>query len=163
MFVIPDVPLIPQQKTMGCWYASAQMLIQWKRGRGLATFSSNPDPSEVSETRRNNALNDGLKYSQVLALARQLGLRPVPPQSITLERIEGLLARYGPLWTHGTAHIIVMAGADRSADRIYVQDPWPPGVGKIEWRSYSRWFISGNAAGSRGTSRQVEASFLYHP
>jgi hypothetical protein len=163
MFVIPDVPLIPQGNTMGCWYASAQMLIQWKRGRGQATLASNPDPSQLSETQRHHALNDGLRYSQVLALARQLGLRPVPPQSITLEGLEALLVRHGPLWTHGTAHIIVIAGADRKGDRIYVQDPWPPGVGKIEWRSYSRWFITGNTSGSQGTSPHVEASFLYHP
>ena len=163
LFVIPDVPLIPQQKTMGCWYASAQMLIQWRRGRALATLAAHPDPSEVSETMRLHALNDGLNYGHVLSLAQSLGLRPVPPQSMTLAGLERLVVRYGPLWAHGVAHIIVIAGADNKGDRIFVHDPWPPGIGKAEWRSYSHWFISGSAAGSRGTSRDVQASFLHHP
>ena len=29
-YEVPSMTLIPQQKDMSCWYASAQMLIQWK-------------------------------------------------------------------------------------------------------------------------------------
>ena len=163
MFVIPDVPLISQQKSMGCWYASAQMLIQWKRERSRTTFRQNPDPSQLFETVRIHQGNDGLDYADVLRLAQLIGLRPIPPQSLPLQALETLLVRHGPLWTHGTAHIVVIVGADAQGDRVFVHDPWPPQVGKREWRSYSKWFISGDDAGSRGTSPDVQASFLYHP
>lgn len=163
MYIVNDVPLIPQQKTMACWFASAQMLIQWKRNRAQATLSSHPDPSQVDETVRIEASNDGLQYEQVTRLAQLLGLRVVPPMSITLAGLERLLLEHGPLWTHGTAHIIVIAGVNRNADKVYVHDPWPPGKGAKEWRSYSRWFIHGDDGGNRGTSRHVQASFLYHP
>jgi len=163
MYIVPRVPLIPQSKTWACWYAAAEMLIQWKRESVLSTLAAHPSPSQVPELEKVHAANSGLSYSQVLQLARHIGLLPIPPQSVPLDEIEDWLRLYGPLWTHGTQHIIVICGADPQGDRIFVHDPWPPNVGCREWRSYSRWFIHGGQAGSRGTSHAVQASFLYHP
>jgi hypothetical protein len=39
------VPLIPQTNEKGCWYASTQMLIQWRRGRSIPGDKT-LDPSE---------------------------------------------------------------------------------------------------------------------
>lgn len=75
--------------------------------------------------------------------------------------IQRFLRQYGPLWTHGQAHIFVIAGVDVARDRVFVHDPWPVNSGRKEWRPYQS-FISGGQASSPGTSG-IEASFLYHP
>jgi hypothetical protein len=98
-----------------------------------------------------------------MSLSELLGFRTVPPMSITLRVIQDLLRWHGPLWVHGTQHIVVFAGADAARDRVFVHDPWPPNVGTTGWRPYVGWFIRGNAAASQATSPQVEASFLYYP
>lgn len=74
----------------------------------------------------------------------------------------GLLRLYGPLWTNGTSHIVVIGGVDVVSKRIKVFDPWPVGKGKIEWRPYRR-YLSGGQSDSRDTSLDVQAVFLYHP
>ena len=163
MYQVSGVPLIPQSQTWACWYAAAEMLIQWKRGSALATFAAHPAPSQVPELEAIHKANSGLQYSQVRRLTESIGLRSIPPQSATLGAIEQWLRQHGPLWVHGTKHIVVFAGADSSTDRVLVHDPWPPNVGKREWRSYTNWFIQGGQPGSRGTSAGVTSSFLYHP
>ena len=139
------------------------MLIQWKRERSKATLLRHPDPSEVPQLERLHAANPGLSYGQVLTLAQQLGLRVVPPMSVTVETVKRLLQHHGPLWTHGQMHVVVLVGADPQRDRVFVHDPAPLNLGRQEWRSYSNWFIHGNANDSRGTNPNVQASFLFHP
>jgi hypothetical protein len=162
-YQVPNVPLIAQTKTWACWYASAQMLIEWKRDRSRATLKDNPDPSDIPETVRMHAANNGLAYSDVLKLAKLLGLKAVPPMSLSLFDIASLLQQYGPLWTHGTSHVIVLAGVNEGLDRVLVHDPAPMNVGRKEWRSYSTWFIYGGAPDSQATDAGVAASFLYIP
>jgi hypothetical protein len=161
MYVVPMMNLIPQPLNMGCWYASAQMLIQWKRRTASATFRDNPDPSEVPGVAQWEVNNAGITNPQVVSLAQQLGLKQVPPQSPTLQFLEDLMKRYGPLWTNGKSHIIVLAGIDQAKSTILVYDPWPPKVGKVEWRPFSTYVTGGNAA--RDTGKDVQAVFLYHP
>lgn len=161
MYTVPGVTLIPQRKNMACWYASAQMVIQWKRNRMQATFGDGPDPSEIDETVHWEVANKGITNPQVIRLAERLGLRKVPPSSPTLGYLTSLLRSNGPLWTNGKAHIVVIAGVDEDKSRIQVYDPWPPNVGAVEWRDFDTYLRGGNAA--RDTSSDVQAVFLYNP
>jgi hypothetical protein len=162
MFMVSGVPLIPQSKQWACWYASAQMLIQWKRERELATLADHPDPSQVDDLVKLRELDKGLSYTGVLLLAQQLGLRPIAPMSLSLRGVESCLQQYGPLWTHGAAHVVVIAGVDKPRDQVFVHDPSPVNRGAKEWRSYTNWFIRGRSNARRATENNL-ASFLYHP
>jgi hypothetical protein len=161
MYIVPGMVLIPQQDTMACWYASAQMLVQWKRSMAQATLQNNPDPSELGETVSWEVSNTGVVNPQIIRLAQLLGLRRVPPCSVTIDYLLTLLMSNGPLWTNGKSHITVIAGADEEKKLIYVYDPWPPHVGRIEWRPFSSYVGGGNAA--RDTASDAQATFLYNP
>lgn len=163
MYIVPYVPLIPQSRSMACWYAAAQMVIQWKRELNLATLADHPDPSQVDELTRLYDANGGLPYSHVPRLAALLGLRAIAPLCVSAEQIETWLRLYGPLWTHGAQHIVVIAGASGRGDKIFVHDPWPPNVGRKEWRSYSEWFVRGHHPDSLATTPDVRSSFMHHP
>jgi hypothetical protein len=163
MYVVPGVPLIPQQKSMACWYASAQMLIQWKRAQTLSTRSGHPDPSEVPYAVKREATNQGIPYSHALKLARMLGLLPIMPTSVSLEGFQRLLLAHGPLWTHGQRHIVVIAGVNQESKELFVHDPLPPAFGNKSWRSLADWFVSGDSPSTRATSPGLQVSFLYHP
>lgn len=128
--IIPDVPLIPQDQTMACWYASAQMVIRWRRGRTRMTEIAHPDPSEVPALVATHAANDGLPFAQTLMLAKQLGLRPMPPMTPTPDTLSSMLSWTGPLWFAGlfpSGHVVVITGITSTG--IYINDPWPPTVG----------------------------------
>jgi len=43
----PNMVLITQDKAMSCWYASGQMLIQWRRRTSRMTEMAHPEPSQV--------------------------------------------------------------------------------------------------------------------
>jgi hypothetical protein len=139
------------------------MLIQWKREQVQATLADHPDPSQDPVLTREYLANEGLAYDGVLLLARRIGLRSIPPMSLTLWAMEGLLHQYGPLWTHGAEHIVVIVGVDACRDRIFIHDPWPVNKGAKGWHSYSNWFIRGRHSARRATDPEVQASFLYHP
>jgi len=53
---------------------------------------------------------------------------------------------------------VVIGGIDESASRIQVYDPWPPNVGRVEWRDFTTYLRGGNAA--RDTGNDVQAVFL---
>ena len=145
------------------------MLIQWKRTRLAMTLAANPNPSQVRETVAWEVAANGLINRNVLRMAALLGLKSVPPMSPSLPMLEQLLRRHGPLWTNGKEHIVVIAGIDQSAKTVLVYDPWPPNSGRVEWRSFSNWYLGGEPVGpndpdsSRDSGADVEAVFLYHP
>ena len=43
MYMVSGMTLIPQQKNMACWYASAQMVITWARNAAQATLADHAD------------------------------------------------------------------------------------------------------------------------
>jgi hypothetical protein len=129
-YLVQGVPLIPQQLDMACWYASAQMLIQWRRGKKQMSEMAHPDPSEDGDLVKRFKSNDGLAVDMVVGLAVRLGLRTVPPMSPTLEAIESWLSTYGPLWFAGlmpSGHAVVITGISKAG--LHLNDPWPPKVG----------------------------------
>jgi hypothetical protein len=132
------------------------MLIEWKRERLGMTLESHPDPSELGVTVGWEVTNRGITNPQVIQLAQFLGLKTVPPMTLTLKYLARLLRFYGPLWTNGKTHIVVIGGVDEARGRVRVYDPGPAGQGKIEWRSY-QWYLSGKGADSRDTDASVRA------
>ena len=163
MYKVPNLRLIVQHKDMACWYASARMLIQWKRHQVRATLRDHPDPAQVNLTVGWEVNNRGVTNPQIIQLAQTLGLKTVPPMSPTLGTIRELLHRYGPLWTNGKSHIVVVGGIDEAArGSLLIYDPWPPGKGNIEWRKLD-WYVGTKAPDSRDASPDVQAVFLYHP
>jgi ABC-type bacteriocin/lantibiotic exporter with double-glycine peptidase domain len=159
MYTVPGMKLIRQTKTMSCWYASAQMLISWRRRARQLTEAALMDPSEDSLARQIFAADAGISNQQIIALAKNLGLREVPPQSPSESALEAWLITYGPLWVNGKSHIVVLAGI--RPGEVLVYDPWPFSRG-VEWRSLSGWYIGGSVD-SRDISSDVSAVFLHCP
>lgn len=161
MYIVPRMKLIPQSKTNSCWYASAQMVVQWRNRAGQECLIASP--SQVPNIHMWEVHNQRITNPQVIQLAKGLGLKPVSPTSLTLAGIEEMLRKYGPLWTNGVSHIVVIAGVNPGNGRVLVYDPWPVGVGSKHWRSYAQWYIRGKKVDSRDTSAAVNAVFLHAP
>jgi hypothetical protein len=159
-YVVEGMTLIPQTKTMACWYASAQMLIQWRRNRLRMSEAGIVDPAEDSASAKLRDDNTGILNPAIVEFAKRLGLRPVRPMSPSPATIEFWLKNYGPLWVNGKSHIVVISGIDDSWVEVY--DPSPLNQGKVEWRSLAGWYV-GNSASSRDTGGDVRAVFLHCP
>ena len=138
-YEVPGMKLIPQQRTMSCWYASAQMIIHWQMNRCQQSFADLIPPELDAECRKLRDDNGGIKNPQIPAMARRLGLREEPPATPSLDFLETLLRVHGPLWVNGDVHIVVLAGIDGELVKVY--DPWPPNTGSVEWRSLSGWLF----------------------
>jgi hypothetical protein len=165
-FEVQGVQLIAQDKDMACWYASAMMLLNWKER--FRPASANSCASIDQRTIDLYKANHGIQNPQIIPLAKRLGLVAIPPMSPTVEAIRDWLRQYGPLWTNGKGHIVVIAGIRKKHSGEYevkVYDPWP-GVG-IGWRSLAGWYTGFNAgsniASSRDTGADVQAVFLRAP
>jgi hypothetical protein len=135
IYEVPSLQLIPQDRSMACWYASAQMVIQWRRTRTLLCEIKHPDPSEVPSYMQMHVNNDGIPWASIRKFARDLGLVPLPLMSPTSEALLGWLRLYGPIWADGMkfithagreqayGHVVVIGGISTSPDRILIFDP----------------------------------------
>jgi Papain-like cysteine protease AvrRpt2 len=166
MYIVPNMKLIKQTTKMGCWYASAQMLVQWKRNKNKATSMDLLDPSEDLASKKLMEVNAGMLNPEIKLFALRLGLKTIPPMSPSPSAIKSWLFSYGPLWVNGKTHIVVIAGIrnEDSATEVLVYDPWMnyTAAKSIEWRSLSQWYI-GKDNSSRDTDAAVQAVFLYCP
>ncbi len=162
-YEVPGMTLIPQRLQMSCWYASAQMLIQWKQDQLQASLSWLVPPELDAQCIQIRDANTGVQNPQILGLAKRLGLEAVPPLSPSAERIEDWLRAYGPLWVNGKTHIVVMAGVDTVTRKVKIYDPAPVNVGRIDWRTLDEWYVGGKSPSSRDTGRDVETVFLHVP
>lgn len=160
MYQVPGMKLIPQSMTMSCWYASAQMLIQWRRNRTQSSERGIIDPSEDAACAKIRDDNGGILNPQIVTMARRLGLRAVPPMSPSEAAIESWLKTYGPLWVNGKSHIVVIAGIQ--SGRVQVYDPAPVGMGRIDWRTLADWYVGGSVS-ARDTGSDVQTVFLHCP
>jgi hypothetical protein len=160
---VPNMRLVPQDLNNACWWASAVMLLMWKN-RFRDPFRMD-HPAYHNRLLQTHRANNGLRASQMADLARQLGLRSIPPlrHAPTMVELEALLRRYGPLWADGmalnstggfngapgTGHVVVIAGVRATPrDEVLIYDPWPPPAatapgtranagGRIYWRPAS--------------------------
>jgi len=141
------VNLIPQDNNMACWYASTMMMYQWYVARG----GKATPPSELPEFARMHRTSHGLAWGTMKRYAQQVGLRPKPLVSPSIELLAQWL-RASPLWTDGIAvdwagnqagpgHVVVVAGLrsvpNSNEYEIYVYDPWPVNLGHEGWRPIS--------------------------
>ena len=161
-YIVQGMTLIPQTKAMSCWYASAQMLINWKMEQRQQSMMGLIPPDLDAQCARIRDDNKGIQNPQILKMAKRLGLEAIPPVSPTPQALEGWLQTYGPLWVNGRTHIVVIAGIDRGTS-LLVYDPSPIGIGRVEWRSMWSWYAMGTSASSRDTGKDVETVFLYVP
>lgn len=149
-YQISGIRLIPQDRDNACWYASAQMVVQWRRNSTLMTEAGLLDPSEEPESVRLHRANNVIPWVQIRRFAQDIGLRPLPLMTPTEETLESWMRSYGPIWTDGvpvsesgavvgTGHVVVIAGIDRDVrpSRILIYDPWPPNHGNKSWRPIS--------------------------
>lgn len=135
-YEVPGLRLIPQDQTLSCWYASAQMVIAWRREHRRMTEGGIVDPSEVPQYIQMRASNDAIPWAMIRQFARDLGLVPLPLMSPTPETLRGWLRQYGPIWADGMkyvassdgttasyGHVVVIGGISTSPDEILVLDP----------------------------------------
>jgi LysM repeat protein len=166
-YEVTGMKLIPQTMNMSCWYASAKMLIWWRRHRLRQTTSDTRDPGEDAISEAVKKSDSGLTNGQLVDFARRLGLQLIAPQSPSPRQIDGWLRQYGPLWVNGKSHIVVIAGIRSVAPKhrrieLLVYDPSPVGVGLIQWRSMGGWY-AGSAVDSRDVDMSVPAVFMHCP
>lgn len=124
------------------------------------TLAAHLDPSDSPSVVDLRNRDEGLGYSEAIDLATELGLKETPPISPSPEVVLHWLQVYGPLWTPGRDHVVVIAGIDLAAQHFLVYDPAPKLVGRIGWRPYS-WYFTGRYHSSRSTN--VRVAFLHHP
>jgi hypothetical protein len=163
VYEVPGMILIPQKLRMSCWYASAQMLIHWRQSQARQSLIGLVPPELDQQCSSIRDANGGMQNPQILPMATRLGLKAVPPSSVSPSGLERLLRTYGPLWVNGKTHIVVIAGVDTAKGLVKVYDPAPVDIGKIEWRPLSSWYAFGNSPSTRDTSAGVEAVFLHVP
>lgn len=163
-YTVPGFVHIAQDKTMSCWFASAQMLIQWKRKRTRMTDRRHPDPSETVKWSKLYTDNTGITNGKIREFAKDMGFDYVPPMSPTPEAILGWLRLYGPLWVNGVKHITVIAGirGPRENTDVLVLDPGNTFEASGSWRNLRQWYVLDKHSG-RDTAADVEAVFLRLP
>jgi hypothetical protein len=163
-YEVPGVHLIRQDKENACWFASAMMLINWKErnrpGAGMACSGVDSETLDLYKA------NDGIHNDQIISLAKRLGLVAVAPQTPSMDGLLGWLKLYGPLWTNGVRHIVVIGGVKEVAVGRYsvkVYNPWP-GI-PVLWRDFSGWYEGSNPKlrdnGTRDVGFDVKAVFLH--
>jgi hypothetical protein len=137
--VMYSVPLVPQCGDVTCWYACMQMMVRFHRQRnpGSSSIGSDIDLQRTTEEvcGRNVDINLGVPGA-IESVARMADFRIHRIRSSSAG-IESLLSAHGPLFyagltagyrgVSGGAHAVVIRGINN--DVIFINDPWPPGVG----------------------------------
>lgn len=130
-YEVPNLNLIPQQKSMACWFASAQMLIQWRRNDQLMCEAGLPAPDQVPQYMEMHIDNDGIPWANIRQFAQDLGLVSLPLISPHPETLMAWLRTYGPIWADGTkftntnsyGHVVVIGGMSINPGEILILDP----------------------------------------
>jgi hypothetical protein len=68
IYEVPGITLIPQPFTMSCWYASAQMLVQWRQYQAQASLAWLVPPEFDAQCRTIRDADSGLQNSQLSRL-----------------------------------------------------------------------------------------------
>jgi hypothetical protein len=147
---------------MACWYASAQMLVQWRREALQMSEIGLLDPSEDVASAQHRKANNGISDAFVLTLVVDLGLVAIAPQSPTVQIIDRWLHNYGRLWVNGSSHITVIAGVSIRTGWLYIHDPWPVNNGKKEWRSMAWLYGTGSAGGVDSLDPNTTSGVFLH-
>lgn len=109
-YSVPNMKLIVQDQSNSCWFASGQMLINWRQQKTQSCEVSHPDPALVEKWGKKYDNNARIFNEEIRQFAADMGLEVMPPMTPTPQYVHTLLVRNGPLWVNGFAHITVIAG-----------------------------------------------------
>jgi hypothetical protein len=152
-----DVPLIPQNTSLTCWWAAARMIVDYHRQQRQQSTIAGGAVGQPNETAIIDARNQSLQPARVEDFARIANLRttslsPTPPALV------GLLRSYGPLWYAGVVngyrgftgggHAVVITGCliSPAGAEVAINDPWQPGQGARLYDPYDEFFRNLGAA-----------------
>lgn len=161
-YVVPDMKLIPQDRTMSCWFASGQMLIAWRQRKTRSSELAHPDPSLLAKWNKLYDDNPGINNSQIRSFASDLGLTLLGPRTPSPAYVRDLLRRHGPLWVNGNSHITVIAGirSTGAGVQVLVFDPDKPAQLHGAWHDFfSHYGLTAHT--SLDASAMSETSMLY--
>ena len=135
IYIVPDVPLLPQDRTNGCWYFSAKMVAKYSRG-------TVKDPETVPVLKNLYDGNCGWSTKTAKDLAAHLGMDAVARDPRGPKEMRNLLVT-GPVWAAGMlpqgassfAHVVVIAGVADTG--VLVLNPLPLNVGERSWKTWA--------------------------
>ncbi len=141
IILVPNVTLLPQDKSNGCWYFSAKMMHKWAKDNNKTAIK---DPEFVTDAPSNlfqlYSTNAGYATTTCVELAGRLGMKALPRKKRGFDDFKILLAK-GPIWAAGAKggftgayHVTVIAGVADTGLLLY--DPLPMNVGKKIWRTW---------------------------
>lgn len=119
-----NVPLVYQQRSMSCWYASACMVAYYREA----------GPRQGLPQKWN--ANNGINLKDFIRLAQAEGLLSIksPTTNLTEQQLEVLLQNHGPIWCagrwDGAPHIVVLTGVEHG--NVYINDPNPARGKRLE-------------------------------
>ena len=140
-----SVPMIPQTQTRSCWAASIAMILKWKYGDDYTDVMIADNPGGLSYM---TSMTSGLDPNDKTIL-RENGFILDFPMCYTPELIDRMLLVHGPLWVATWApgpHIRVVTGI--MGNTVYINDPWPVGVGSIYSQPFDQFFGAMEELGS---------------
>ena len=140
IILVPNVTLLPQDKSNGCWYFCAKMMHKWsvdsRKGKIV-------DPTTVTtpdNLPRLYELNTGWATTTCKTIAPRLGMTALPRVKRGFVEFKTLLVN-GPIWASGAKggatgsyHVVVIAGVADTGLLVY--DPMPLNVGRKVWRTW---------------------------
>ena len=142
IYLVEKTPLIPQDKTNGCWYFGAKMMSKWASDAGKPAIK---DPATLTDLFNLYDCNCGYALSTCKTLAEKLGMKALSRGKRSFEEYHDLL-RNGPLWAAGikggvenSPHVVVLAGVADTG--VLVLDPLPLDKGNREWKTW-KWLDS---------------------
>lgn len=150
---IPDVPLIGQNFTGTCWYASASMLAEWSTKRNGAD-SKMIHPKDHTDTKQMHDRNSSFPADGAKFLIKWLNMRAIHRVPEKPEEWLSLLVFNGPVWAAGSkhwegsayGHVVVVCGVADTG--LYIHDPEPMKQGRGEWRTWAsmnKYFSDGES------------------
>lgn len=130
-----DVSLIPQPTEVSCWAAALAMVV------GARDFVSIA-PETVAEAAAMD-VDTGYAWGDIQRAVATWNLAEEGPRSAMPDEWARLLQAWGPIWVVEVGapyHAVVLAGVrgDGTPDGTWVTvyNPWPPGVGAVETKTF---------------------------
>jgi len=137
IYTVPNLDLMGQDKTSGCWYFSARMIANWSKKSGIGAVK---DPSTVHVLENLYTGNCGYALSTCGTLAGQLGMKALSREQRGFAEMITLIKK-GPLWAAGMKggaggfeHVVVIGGVADTG--VFVLDPLPLNHGSKGWKTW---------------------------
>lgn len=153
-----DVLLTAQSTADSCWAASIAMILGW---RDQVCYSDLDIAKNVGGIDYSPSLATGLDPNDRYILERN-GFALEPPLCYTEQGIRQLLQYHGPLWVASDApgpHIRVVTGI--SGHQLYINDPWPVGIGAQYIRTFENFFGQMEQLGSKERAEKAPVYVAY--